>query len=95
MTKVISINGTLFALPDGMAAKDVQALAGFLISLTPVQSEYDYDNSDYMYYASPRGVEVRLDNLALLDMTEAQARNKAGRERYEAKRAAEKAAAGE
>jgi hypothetical protein len=63
--------------------------------LTPVQAEYDWDSSDYMHYVSARGVEVRLDTADLLDKADAQARGKASRERYEARRAAEKAAAAE
>ncbi len=48
-----------------------------------------------MHYVSARGVEVRLDTADLLDKADAQARGKASRERYEARRAAEKAAAAE
>ena len=95
MTKIININGTMFAMPEGMSAKDVQALAGFLITLVPVQAEYDWDTSDYLHYISSRGVEVRLDTADLMDKAEAQARSKTSRERYEARRAAEKAAAAE
>jgi hypothetical protein len=95
MTKVICINGTMFALPEGMSAKDIQALAGFLVTLAPVTYEYDYDKSDYMHYISGKGVEVRVDNVELVSADEAKAHGKASRERYEAKRAAEKAAAAE
>ena len=93
MTKTITISGTTFALPEGMSAKDVQALAGFLIGLTPVSYEYDYDSSEYLYYAGRKGVEVRVDTVELGDEAQVKALAKASRERYEAKRAAEKAAA--
>ncbi len=93
MTKVISINGYRFALPEGMASKDIQALAGFLITLTPVQQEYDYDKSDYMHYQSKQGTEVRVDDVELVGHDAAKAQHQASYERYCAKRDAEKAAA--
>ena len=91
MTKVISINGSRFALPEGMASKDIQALAGFLITLTPVSQEYDYDSSDYMHYQSKQGTEVRVDDVELVGYETAKAQHQASYERYTAKRAAENA----
>ena len=93
MTKVISINGSRFALPEGMASKDIQALAGFLITLTPVQQEYDYDKSDYMHYQAKQGTEVRVDEVELVGYDAAKAQHQASYDRYCAKRDAEKAAA--
>jgi hypothetical protein len=95
MTKVICISGTQFALPDNMSAKDIQALAGFLISLSPVNAEYDWDSGEHLHYISGKGVEIRVDTAELMDKGEALARSKITRERYEARRAAEKAAAAE
>ena len=91
MTKVISINGSRFALPEGMASKDIQALAGFLITLTPVSQEYDYDSSDYMSFASKQGTEVRVDDVKLIDCDTARTQHRESYERYQAKRAAENA----
>ena len=93
MTKIICISGTQFALPEGMSTKDVQALAGFLISLTPVNAEYNWETGDYMHYLSAKGVEVRVDEAALITKEEAKALSTKSREAYEARRAAEKAAA--
>jgi GrpB-like predicted nucleotidyltransferase (UPF0157 family) len=89
MVKVISINGSRFALPEGMAAKDVQALAGFLVTLTPVQSEYDYDTSDYMSHLASQGTEVRVDTLELVDRLAAKKQHEESYARYKAKRDAE------
>lgn len=92
MTKIISINGSRFALPEGMSAKDIQALAGFLITLTPVNQEYDYDSSDYLSFLSKNGTEVRVDTVQLLDRDAALAQHRDSLARYRAKRDAEQAA---
>jgi len=93
MTKIITINGNRFVLPAGMSTKDIQALAGFLITLTPVDSEYVYETGASLYYATARSAEVRLESVELITQEEAVAKSKASREAYEARRAAEKAAA--
>jgi len=92
MTKVISINGSRFALPEGMAAKDVQALAGFLVTLTPVHSEYDYDSSDYQSFLASQGTEVRVDTVELVDRAAAKKQHEESYARYKAKRDADQAA---
>jgi hypothetical protein len=90
--KVISINGSRFALPAGMSAKDVQALAGLLVTLVPVQQEYNYDSSEYMHYPSSSGNEVRIDDgLALVTAAEAKKQHAESYERYKEKRDSEKA----
>jgi hypothetical protein len=92
MTKVISINGSRFALPEGMAAKDVQALAGFLVTLTPVHNEYDYDTSDYQSFLASQGTEVRVDTVELVDRLAAKKQHEESYARYKAKRDADQAA---
>lgn len=92
MTKVISINGSRFALPEGMQSKDIQALAGFLVTLTPVSQEYDYDKSDYLSFLSGQGTEVRVDTVDLLDRETARQQHESSLARYRAKRDAEQAA---
>lgn len=92
MTKVISINGSRFALPEGMAAKDVQALAGFLVTLTPVHNEYDYDTSDYQSFLASQGTEVRVDTVELVDRAAAKKQHEESYARYKAKRDADQAA---
>ena len=90
--KTISISGNMFALPDGMPAKDVQALAGFLCSLSQVRSDYNYDDSTYVYSLGD-GVEVRIADRKLVSKEEATTIEKESRARYQAKRKAEEAAA--
>jgi hypothetical protein len=89
MTKVISINGSRFALPEGMLPKDVQALAGFLVTLTPVSTEYDYDTSDYLSHLATQGTEVRVDTVQLVDRAAAKQQHEESYARYRAKRDAE------
>lgn len=91
--KVISINGQRFALPAEMSNKDVQALAGFLVTLQPVAQEYDYDSSEYLSYSTGTGAEVRVDNeSALISKAEAQQKHRDSYERYKAKRDSEEKA---
>jgi hypothetical protein len=92
MTKVITINGQRFVLPDNMNTKEIQALAGFLLTLTPVDYEYLIDTGRSVYFASDRSAEVRLESLQLVTKAEAEAQGKVSREAYDAKKA-EKASA--
>ena len=89
--KTISINGNMFALPEGMPAKDVQALAGFLCSLCTVRNDYNYDSSTYLYSLSD-GVQVQVSDREMISKEEAQTIEAESRARYKAKRAAEEAA---
>lgn len=90
--KAITINSTRFVLPEGMPAKDVQALAGFLCTLTQLEDNYNYDTSEYMYSLG-EGVRLQVTDLQVLDKDEARKLSDESRERYHAKREAEKAAA--
>ena len=92
MERIISINGSRFALPMGMTPKEVQALAGLLVTLTPVQQEYDYDRSDYLSFLSGQGTEVRIDSVELVDRDTAKRQHQDIYDRYRAKRDAEQAA---
>jgi hypothetical protein len=85
--RTININGSRFALPEGMSTKDVQALVGFLATLHTVDSHYDYGSSDYMYSLG-RHPELRLEDITLTDNAKAKA--DASYEAYKAKRDAEK-----
>jgi hypothetical protein len=88
MTKVITINGQRFMLPDNMSTKEIQALAGFLLTLTPVDYEYLIDIGRSVYFASDRSAEVRLESLQLVTKADAEAQAKASREAYDAKKTA-------
>ena len=93
MTKVktISINGNVFALPEGMTAKDVPALAGFLCALSTLRHDYNYDTSEYLYSMAD-GVQVQVAERDLIGKEEARTIEAESRARYKAKRAAEEAA---
>ena len=93
MERIISINGSRFALPMGMMQKDIQALAGLLVTLTPVSQEYDYDKSDYLHFLNTQGTEVRVDDVDLMDRETARKQHTESLERYRAQRDAEKATA--
>ena len=88
--KTINVNGTRFALPDTMSAKDVQALVGFLATLQTVESHYNYDVSEYLYDLG-RYPEVRIEDIELTD--NAKGKSDLSYESYKARREAEKAAA--
>jgi hypothetical protein len=91
--KVISINGQRFALPADMSNKDVQALAGFLVTLQPVEQEYNYDSGEYMAYSTGSGAEVRVDNEStLISKAAAKQQHRDSYERYKVKRDSEQAA---
>ena len=89
--KTISINGNVFALPEGMTAKDVQALAGFLCALSTLRHDYNYDTSEYLYSMAD-GVQVQVAERDLIGKEEAKTIEAESRARYKAKRAAEEAA---
>jgi hypothetical protein len=89
--KTISINGNTFALPEGMAAKDVQALAGFLCTLTQLGNEYNYDDSEYVYFVG-EGVRIQVSDQQLMDKAAARKLGDESRVRYQARRDAEEAA---
>ena len=91
MTKTIRINSDCFALPEGMSTKDVQALAGFLATLTTVSHAYNWSTGEHISYAS-KGATVQLEELDLSTKAEAEAEEKRTRAEYTAKRDAEKAA---
>ena len=89
--KTIVIDNNRYVLPEGMAAKDIQALAGFLCSLTTVGSEYNYDASEYVYYENG-GVSIRVSECEVLTKAEARDLGDQSRARYQAKRDAEERA---
>jgi hypothetical protein len=90
--KTISINGARFAIPADMSTKDLQTLAGLLVTLVPVSQEYNYDSSEYMHFQASTGNEVRIDDVELQSRAEAQQKHAESYERYKAKRDSEKAA---
>jgi hypothetical protein len=90
MNKIIKIDGTRYALPEAMTTKEVQALAGFLVTLTKVDYEYSFGSGDNFYYAQD-GATVSIDEQALMTRAEAKAASKKSNAEYEARKAAEAA----
>ena len=92
MTKIITIDGSKYALPEGMAIKDIQALAGFLVSVTKIDYEYCYGQEDSAHYAC-NGAQISIGEQDLVTRAEAKAKATKSREEYEARKAAEATAA--
>jgi hypothetical protein len=93
-TQIIEINGNRFALPAGMSTKDVQALAGFLLTLQQVDyhwlSETEPGQPDRVFYTMDTPA-VRLGTVDVIDKAEADAIYEENRTRREARRKAEEA----
>jgi hypothetical protein len=92
MSKIITIDGNRYIMPEGMTTKDTQALAGMLISLVKVEHCYLYPNYDSLFYAG-EGVQVGVSTATLMTKEEAKAKSAASREAEDAKKAAAPAAA--
>jgi hypothetical protein len=88
--KTININGNNFALPEGMSAKDIQALAGFLCTLSEVGREYDYDTGESIHFETLAGVSVQVSELRVVSKDEAKKLASESRERYQQRREMEK-----
>jgi hypothetical protein len=90
--KVLTINDTGFALPEGMTFKEIQALAGTLATLTRI--EYRYDDVTYdKYYFAAGGSQISITETEVMTKEAALAKAKVKREAKEAAEAAAKAAA--
>lgn len=86
MTKIITIDSSRYALPEGMSAKDIQALAGFLVTLTRVDYEYCYGQDEAAYYQAA-GAQISISEQELMTKAEARARADKSRAEYEARKA--------
>ena len=90
MSKIITIDSSKYLLPEGMSAKDIQALAGMLISLVKVEHCYLYPNYDSLFYAG-EGVQVGVSTATLMTKEEARAKSEESKVQDQAKKAAEAA----
>ena len=90
MAKIITIDGNRFVLPEGMTNKEIQSLAGLLITLVKVEHSYLYPNYDNLFYAG-EGVQVGVSTIELMTKEEAKAKSAASREAEDAKKAAQAA----
>lgn len=85
--KVLNLSGSRYVLPDGMSTKDIQSLVGFLSVLQIVGNEYDYNSSEYQYYAS-HCTQLQLEDLELGDKAAVKAHCAQSYVDYKAKKAA-------
>jgi len=90
MSKIITIDGSRFILPEGMTTKDIQTLAGMLISLAKVEHTYLYPSYDSLFYPG-EGVQVGVTAVTLMTKEEARAKSEASRAAEDAKKAAAEA----
>jgi hypothetical protein len=90
MSKIITIDGSRFILPEGMTTKDIQTLAGMLISLAKVEHTYLYPSYDSLFYPG-EGVQVGVTTVTLMTKEEARAKSEASKAAEKAKEAAAEA----
>ena len=83
--KILTINSNRYVLPTDMAAKDIQALAGFLVTLTKVDYEWMYGQQESLYFAN-EGAKVSIDQMDLVSKEEAKTRAATARDVYQAKK---------
>ena len=88
--KTIEINGSRYVLPAGMTTKDVQSLAGFLLTLEQIEYHWltETPNTDRVLYANGTP-SVRLAEVDLIDKDEADRIYEEDQARRRAKREAE------
>jgi hypothetical protein len=85
--KMITIDNNRYVLPEGITTKEVQALAGMLISLIKVEHCYIYPSYESLFYPG-EGVQVGVTAVTLMTKEEAKAKSAASREAEDAKKAA-------
>ena len=91
--RIITIDSNRYVLPEGMPAKDIQALAGFLITLTKVNYEYCYGQADREYaYYEDGGANISVSTLPLVSKEEAKRLADDGRTAYQLKQASKEKA---
>jgi len=89
--RILTIDSNRYVLPNDMAAKDIQALAGFLVTLTKVNYEWMYGQGDSLYFAD-EGANVSISQMELVTKEEAKTKAAAARDVYQAKKDAEERA---
>jgi hypothetical protein len=88
--KMITIDNSRFILPEGMTTKEIQALAGMLISLVKVEHSYLYPSYDSLFYPG-EGVQVGVTTVTLMTKEEARAKSEASKAAEKAKETAAEA----
>ena len=83
--KILTLDSNRYVLPTDMAVKDIQALAGFLVTLTKVDYEWMYGQEESLYFAN-EGAKVSIDQMDLVSKEEAKTRSNKARDVYQAKK---------
>lgn len=95
--KTIQIGDQTFVMPADLSIKDLQQLVGFLALLQPVDSHWLYNalpsGTEQLHYVRDDLTMVRLGNKTVVSEAEAKALRDEDRRQYEARKAAESAAA--
>ena len=85
--KILSVNGTQYLIPASMSERELQQVAGLLITMKTVTTEYLWNDAGYASYAGD-GLEIRIKEVELMTKAEALAKSEEGRKAYEAKKKA-------
>lgn len=89
---VITIDGNKFGLPEGIPAKDLRELIGFLHSMTSVSTQYDWEQGQDLCAYDNGPVTIKVSKEQLVDKAEARRLGKESQDRYEAKKEEERKA---
>lgn len=89
---VITIDGNKFGLPEGIPAKDLRELIGFLHSMTVIGTQYDWEQCQDLCAYDNGPVTIKVSKEQLVDKAEARRLGKESQDRYEAKKEEERKA---
>lgn len=89
---VITIDGNKFGLPDGIPAKELREMIGFLHGMVAIGSQYDWDQCQDLCSYDNGPVTIRVSKEQLVDKAEARRLGKESQDRYEAKKEEERKA---
>ena len=89
---VITLDGNKFGLPEGIPAKDLRELIGFLHSMTVIGTQYDWEQCQDLCAYDNGPVTIKVSKEQLVDKAEARRLGKESQDRYEAKKEEERKA---
>jgi hypothetical protein len=89
---VITIDGNKFGLPEGLPAKDLRELIGFLHNLSAIGTQYDWENSQDLCMYDNGPVTIKVSQEEIVDKAQARIMGKESQDRYELKKAEERKA---
>ena len=89
---VITIDGNKFGLPEGIPAKDLRELIGFLHSMIVIGTQYDWEQCQDLCAYDNGPVTIKVSKEQLVDKAETRRLGKESQDRYEAKKEEERKA---